>query len=182
MAYRPSTWSAAVEPRHNKVGMLGDDSVQTRASPGVKLASLPYDALTHFLLKDDPIRVNGTTALPTATCRRSSQTEWTYALMFQMSRRLGVNCTFCHNTRAMASCEGGPPRRVKAWRGIRMARQIVRRIEPLKPVFPDDRLGPAGDPLEGGLFRLPPGHQQAPARREHAGGSSRAGGCASQVN
>jgi photosynthetic reaction center cytochrome c subunit len=143
------TWTEAVEPRHNRVGMLGNDFVQNRPASEVKLASLPYDALTHFLLKDDPIRVISTTALPNGNHQTIKQTEWTYALMFQMADGLGVNCTFCHNTRAMGSWEASPPTRVKAWHGIRMAREInAQYIEPLKPVFPADRVGPAGDPLK----------------------------------
>jgi photosynthetic reaction center cytochrome c subunit len=45
------------------------------------------------------IRVNGTTALPTGNRHSIKQTEFTYSLMMHMSTALGVNCTYCHNSR-----------------------------------------------------------------------------------
>jgi len=63
-----------------------------------------------------------------------------------MSNSLGVNCTFCHNTRAFQSWEEAPPQRVPAWYGIRMVRDINNDyIVPLTKSFPPNRLGPLGD-------------------------------------
>ena len=74
------------------------------------------------------------------------QTEWTYALMISQSRSLGVNCTYCHNTRQFASWEQAPPQRVKAYEGIQMLRDVNRNyLAPLAPVFPAVRLGAKGD-------------------------------------
>ena len=44
-------------------------------------------------------------AQPGEAANRSSlkQTEHTYGLMMHMSDSLGVNCTYCHNTRSFAS-------------------------------------------------------------------------------
>ena len=50
--------------------------------------------------------------------------EWTYSLMLYMSGSLGVNCTYCHNTRALARWEESTPQRVTAWYGIRMVREL----------------------------------------------------------
>jgi photosynthetic reaction center cytochrome c subunit len=66
--------------------------------------------------------------------------------MMHMSDSLGVNCTFCHNTRNFASWTEAPPQRVTAWHGIRMARDLNNAyMEPLTPTFPAERLGPKGD-------------------------------------
>ena len=66
--------------------------------------------------------------------------------MIHMSKSLGVNCTYCHNTRAIASWEESPPQRSSAWYGIRMARDINNNfMVPLTKVFPAHRLGPTGD-------------------------------------
>jgi photosynthetic reaction center cytochrome c subunit len=66
--------------------------------------------------------------------------------MMHMSDSLGVNCTFCHNTRNFASWTEAPPQRVTAWHGIRMARDLNNAyMEPLTGVFPENRLGPKGD-------------------------------------
>jgi len=63
-----------------------------------------------------------------------------------MSKSLGVNCSYCHNTRAIASWEESPPQRATAWYGIRMARDINNNfMVPLTSVFPAHRLGPTGD-------------------------------------
>jgi photosynthetic reaction center cytochrome c subunit len=66
-----------------------------------------------------------------------------------MSTALGVNCTFCHNSRSFSSWETSPPQRLTAWHGIRMVRNINNEyIEALRPVFPPNRLGPMGDTLK----------------------------------
>jgi photosynthetic reaction center cytochrome c subunit len=109
-------------------------------------SSLPYDPYSPFLLGDMPIRVNGPTALPTGNRSSIQQAEWTYSLMVHMSDSLGVNCTYCHNSRAWASWEESRPQRSTAWYGIRMARALNNEyMVPLTDTFPQHRLGPTGD-------------------------------------
>ena len=110
-------------------------------------SSLPYDPYSPFLLGNLPIRVNGPTALPTGNRSSIKQAEWTYALMVHMSDSLGVNCTYCHNSRAFAEWDGeSRPQRTTAWHGIRMARGLNNEyMVPLTGVFPATRLGPTGD-------------------------------------
>jgi photosynthetic reaction center cytochrome c subunit len=138
-------WYAVPVPKHNVAGMLGNDGGQNKASASVGLASLPYDPLSTFLADQDPIRVQGTTALPTGNRESIKQAEFTYGLMMHISKSLGVNCTFCHNTRSFQSWEG-PPQRVTAYYGIRMARDVNNAyLTPLTATFPRERLGPTGD-------------------------------------
>jgi photosynthetic reaction center cytochrome c subunit len=109
-------------------------------------ASLPYDPLTAFLLHDNEIGVQGTQPLAGANRRSIKQGEWTYSLMMYMSNSLGVNCTYCHNTRAMGVWDESSPQRNTAWYGIRMVRELNNEyLEPLKPTFPAYRLSPDGD-------------------------------------
>ena len=111
--------------------------------------SLPTDPFTRFLLNDDPIRVIGTSHIRPGGSPSLKEAEWTYALMIHMSTSLGVNCTFCHNSRSFANWEQSPPQRTTAWYGIRMVRDInANYIQPLQPNFPASRLGPFGDPLK----------------------------------
>jgi photosynthetic reaction center cytochrome c subunit len=120
----------------------------TRSTPGalVNLSSLPTDPLTPYLLEDKPIRVNGTAALPSGNRQSIKQAEWTYGLMTHMSTSLGVNCTYCHNTRSFSSWENSPPQRVTAYYGIRMARDLNNNyMTPLTEIFPDNRKGASGD-------------------------------------
>ena len=95
------------------------------------------------------------------------QTEKTYSLMIAMSNGLGVNCTFCHNTRQFSDWSESPPQRVTAWHGIQMVRDLNGDyLGPLKDVYPATRLGPAGDAPKAELRHLPSGREQAAPRRE----------------
>jgi len=123
---------------------------QNLASPSVGLASLPYDTLTEFLGKKDVdenlIRVNATTALPESRGKPIQAAEKTYGLMIHMSQGLGVNCTYCHNTRAISQWSQSTPQRTLAWHGIRMVRDLNGDyMKPLTSTFPANRLGPTGD-------------------------------------
>jgi len=107
---------------------------------------LPFDMLTPFLEKATNIRVQSTTALPTNNMSSMMQTEWTYSLMIAMSNSLGVNCDYCHNTRALRDWSQSTPARVTAWYGIRMVRDLNNNyLDRLKDVFPAYRKGVTGD-------------------------------------
>jgi photosynthetic reaction center cytochrome c subunit len=108
--------------------------------------SLPFDPFTPFLEHDSEIRVVSSTALPTTDHQSIKQTEWTYALMMNFSQALGVNCTYCHNTRSFTDWTQSTPQRATAWYGIRMVRDLnTNFLDPLSPTFPHNRLGVTGD-------------------------------------
>ena len=114
--------------------------------PSVGLSALPYDPFTPFLLDDKNIRVISTSALPDGDRSSIKQTDWTYALMIHMSESLGVNCTYCHNTRSFAVWDTSTPKRTTAWYGIRLARDLNNNyLTPLASTFPAHRLGVLGD-------------------------------------
>ncbi len=111
---------------------------------------LPQDPLTPLLTAPaagpDSIRVVATQALPEGVGASIQSAELTYALMIHMSKSLGVNCTFCHNTRAFSQWPESRPQRVTAWQGIQMVRDLNSNfLEPLQSKFPATRLGPMGD-------------------------------------
>jgi photosynthetic reaction center cytochrome c subunit len=140
------------EPKDRKYagGLLGDLAGQNIATKEAGLSSLPFDPFSPYLKDAAPIRVNGNEAMAGvgANANRASlkQTEHTYSLMVHMSESLGVNCTYCHNTRNFQSWEESRPQRVTAWHGIRMARELNNEyIIPLTDTFPPHRLGPKGD-------------------------------------
>jgi len=146
-------WFAPTDRKHYANSILGDLAEQNQPAKSVGYSSLPFDPFTHYLkdAKDArPIRVNGDEALArfgeAGNNISTKQAEFTYSLMMHMSSSLGVNCTFCHNTRAFQSWEESPPQRATAWHGIRMARDINGEyITPLTASFPANRLGPQGD-------------------------------------
>lgn len=127
-------------------GLLGDPAGQNGPGKAVGLASLPNDPFDPFLLDDKAIRVVSTTALPEGNRHSIKQTEWTYGLMMHMSGALGVNCTFCHNTRSFAAWDQSTPARATAWYGIRMVRDLNKDyLVPLAGTLPHGRMGPLGD-------------------------------------
>lgn len=127
-------------------GLLGDKDGQNSPVSASGYSSLPNNYFSKYLLKANTIGVQGDTALPTGNKHSINETESTYALMMHFSNSLGVNCTYCHNTRNLSSWEESPPQRAKAWYGIRMARDINNNyMEPIKGLFPPHRLGPTGD-------------------------------------
>jgi photosynthetic reaction center cytochrome c subunit len=127
-------------------GFTADRAGQNIPAPEAGLASLPWDPFTLFLLRNEPIRSISNTALPNGNTRNIMQTEHSYSLMMHMSTGLGVNCTFCHNSRSFSIWEQSTPKRVTAWHGIQMARTLnVEYLVPLTDAFPQNRLGPTGD-------------------------------------
>jgi photosynthetic reaction center cytochrome c subunit len=127
-------------------GMLGNRAGQNAPSAAAGLASLPFDPADGFVGKGENVRVIGTEALPAGNRHSIKQTEWTYGLMMHVSGALGVNCTYCHNTRSFAEWDGSTPQRAIAWHGLRMVRELNGSyLEPLTATFPANRKGPQGD-------------------------------------
>jgi photosynthetic reaction center cytochrome c subunit len=126
----------------NTASMAGNDSVST----AVSYASLPYDPFSTYLIGNNEIRVISKDALPDGNRASTRGTEMTYALMTHMSTSLGVNCTYCHNTRSFAVWDTSTPKRTTAWYGIRMVRNLnTDYLIPLTDTFPNHRLGVLGD-------------------------------------
>ena len=120
---------------------------QNIASSTVAYASLPFDPFTPFLDQANEIRVIGDSALPSGNLASTKQAEWTYGLMMHMSDALGVNCTFCHNSRSFFAWDQSTPQRTTAWYAIRHVREMNQEyIWPLNEVLPETRKGPLGDP------------------------------------
>jgi len=128
-------------------GMAAYTAGQNKPAPEIGLTSLPSDPFSGQLDEEANVRVVGTTVLPRSdTPSKLKKTEETYALMIHMSQALGVNCTFCHNSRAFQSWNQSVPARNSAWYGIRMVRDLNSNyVTPLKPLYLPERLGPMGD-------------------------------------
>ncbi|WP_158746527.1 photosynthetic reaction center cytochrome PufC [Acidisphaera sp. L21] len=127
-------------------GVTESNTGKNHPAGSVNDSSLPFDPFTPFLEKDSEIRVQSVMALPGSDRQSIKQTEWTYALMIHFSQALGVNCTYCHNTRSFGDWSQSTPERVVAWHGIRMVRDLNGNyLDKLQGVFPAARLGPMGD-------------------------------------
>jgi photosynthetic reaction center cytochrome c subunit len=135
------------EGQDKKANFIGNLNGQNTPARTVAMSSLPNDPFTPYLLDAKPIRVNGTTALPTGNRSSIQQAEHTFGLMTHFSKSLGVNCTYCHNTRQIGGgWDGNPPQLTTAWHGIRMVREVNNDyMVGLTDAFPANRKGPTGD-------------------------------------
>ncbi|MFY9626710.1 MAG: photosynthetic reaction center cytochrome PufC, partial [Methylocystis sp.] len=108
--------------------------------------SLSIDPQAPYLENAEQIRVESTKALPLGDGASIQSAERTFSLMIHMSEGLGVNCTFCHNTRNFSGWSESTPQRVVAWHGLELVRDLNNvYLDPLKTVYPSTRLGPHGD-------------------------------------
>jgi len=139
-------WWKDPGPTPRAGGVLEVSMGQNMASSAAGYSSLPYDPFTPMLEGAYPIRQQGETALPAGNRHSIKETEWTYALMIHFAQSLGVNCTYCHNSRAFGDWSQSTPQRISAWHAIRMVRDINNNyMDTLREVFPVGRLGPTGD-------------------------------------
>jgi photosynthetic reaction center cytochrome c subunit len=113
---------------------------------GIGSTSLYTDPFTDLLAKGANARVVEAGVLPDGKTSSTQATEKTYSLMIHMSKGLGVNCTFCHNSRQFSNWAESRPQRVTAWHGLKMLQDVnADYLQSLKDVFPANRKGPHGD-------------------------------------
>jgi photosynthetic reaction center cytochrome c subunit len=141
-----NVWFAPLK-QDTRANFIGARNQQNEPLDVVALSSLPNDPFTPYLKEAKPIRVNGTTALPTGNRASIQQAEHTFGLMVHFSKSLGVNCTYCHNTRETGDwSHGAMATNATAYHGIRMVRSVNNDyLDGLTKTFPDQRLGPTGD-------------------------------------
>jgi photosynthetic reaction center cytochrome c subunit len=139
-------WFTDLGPSHASA-TAGNKAGQNAPAASVRLSALPNDPFTTFLDHPTEVRVVSKVALRNDGMGASiQQTEQTYGLMMHITQALGVNCTFCHNSRSFFDWDQSTPQRATAWYGIRMVRDLnVNYLEPLNPHFPANRKGPGGD-------------------------------------
>jgi photosynthetic reaction center cytochrome c subunit len=140
-------WFHAAPPAPAEIGGMAEvNQGKNIVNVTAGYSDLPYDPLTPFLEQGDNIREQATQALPGTDRSSIKQTDWTYALMMYFSTSLGVNCLYCHNSRAFGDWSQSTPQRVTAWYGIRMVRDLNNNfLDPLHDTLPKGRLGPTGD-------------------------------------
>ncbi|WP_299286876.1 photosynthetic reaction center cytochrome PufC [uncultured Tateyamaria sp.] len=128
----------------------GWSAVQNRATTMSGSTSLPSSALEVYLTDYDSMvnvhdlesRVAGVPGL-TEDVHSIQKTEMTYSLMNYFSNSLGVNCVFCHNSRAFYDAGQYTPQ----WSIAQLGRQMVieqnaEYLIPLESEYPPERLGP----------------------------------------
>lgn len=138
------TWF--VNPGPTQRGAAAGTAGQNAPASVVGLTSLPYDPFRDYLLDGKVARVISSTALPTGNTANVKSAESVYAMMMHTSQALGVNCTYCHNSRSFTNWAASNPQRVVAWHAIRLVGRMNNEyLVPLTDKFPAARLGPTGD-------------------------------------
>lgn len=126
----------------------GWSAVQNRVTVQSQFTSLPSDALETYLLDGEMIGVHNLEAhvaeLPSQEGVRTWQdTERTFSLMNYVSNSLGVNCNFCHNSRAFYDGGQVTPQWATESLGIQMVLEMNNDyLVPLEDQYPPERLGP----------------------------------------
>lgn len=129
--------------------MAGWSANQNFVTIQSQYTSLPSDALEKFLLETNTIVVH---SLESRVAEHPSDpevatwqdTERTFSLMNYISNSLGVNCVFCHNSRAFYSLQGeNTPQWALAQLGIGMVQELNNEwLVPVGELLPPERLGP----------------------------------------
>ncbi|MGK7755821.1 MULTISPECIES: photosynthetic reaction center cytochrome PufC [unclassified Roseovarius] len=135
-----------ISPVNERVEGWG--AVQNRVTPLSSYTSLPSDALQTYLVDGDSIKVHDLESrvegVPGVDGYPGIQhTERTYAFMNYISNSLGVNCVFCHNSRAFYDGAQVTPQWATELLGIQMVQELNNDyLIPLEGLLPEHRLGP----------------------------------------
>jgi photosynthetic reaction center cytochrome c subunit len=122
-------------------------AVQNRVTTQSQYTSLPSDALEEYLLNYGQIGVHDLEShvaeYPSEGIQTWQNAERTYSLMNYVSNSLGVNCVFCHNSRAFYDPAQVTPQWATEMLGISMVQEINNDwLVPLEGLYPPERLGP----------------------------------------
>ena len=149
--------------------MAGWSAVQNRATEISQSTSLPSDALEKYLVEYGTIavhdlesRVAGGPSPERGSLPSIQDTERTYSLMNYIDNSLGVNCVFCHNSRAFYDGAEVTPQWGTASLGIGMVQELNNDyLIPLGEVLPPERLGEVhGDAPKAACKTCHKGYQQ----------------------
>ena len=100
----------------------------------------PDAGYAEYFLQDNPIAAQSTTALKSGTVAEAVVVKRIYEIMMQMSLQIGVNCGFCHNSRALDDWSQSTPERWVGFYALRMIRDLNRTyLLPLADLIPQQK-------------------------------------------
>ena len=86
----------------------------------------PDSGYQEYFLQDEPVRVQSTTALPSHTVSSQIEAARIYEMMMTYSDGIGVNCGYCHNSRALSDWSQSSPFRWAGQTGLNLMQDINR--------------------------------------------------------
>jgi photosynthetic reaction center cytochrome c subunit len=111
-----------------------------------------------YFLQDEPIAVQSTTALPTNSIHAQIVAKRVYEMMMQMADGIGVNCGYCHNSRAFEDWGQSTPARWTGYYGIKLVQDLNRNfmlrlsgIVPLQRALVREQMIPVIPQREAGI-------------------------------
>lgn len=161
----PSEIWFRIAPVHERAAE-GWSAVQNRVTVQSQYTSLPSDALEEFILNYEMVQVHDlephVDAYPDEGIQTWQDTERTFSFMNYWSNSLGVNCVFCHNSRAFYDPAQVTPQWATASLGLAMIQEINELwLVELEDVYPEHRLGPVyGDAPKAACKTCHKGYQQ----------------------
>ena len=145
----PSDIWFKIDPVNERVS--GWAAVQNRATSLSSFTSLPSNALEAYLVDGEVIGVHDLESRVAGVPGQDDypgiqHAERTYALMNYIANSLGVNCVFCHNSRAFYDGAQVTPQWGTEILGIQMVQELNNDyLIPLEGTYPPERLGPVHD-------------------------------------
>ncbi len=100
----------------------------------------PNNGFAEYYLQDNPVAGQSTTALRSNRVADAVVHARIYEMMMQMSLQIGVNCGFCHNSRAFADWSQSSPYRWVGYYSLNMMRDLNRTyLLPFAQILPQQR-------------------------------------------
>ncbi len=101
----------------------------------------PNAGYAEYFLQDNPIAGQSRTALRSNDVAAQVVVKRIYEMMMQMSLQIGVNCGYCHNSRALEDWSQSTPERWVGYYALRLIRDLNRNyLLPLAQVIPQQRV------------------------------------------
>jgi photosynthetic reaction center cytochrome c subunit len=122
-AIPPETWFPST-PKQTPAMFASSENWNENAQTVRKF--FPDNGEALYLLHDEPIQVESRTALGSGTVAPELVAKRVYEMMMQMSDGIGVNCGYCHSSRAFSDWKQSTPNRWVGYSGIQMTRDINR--------------------------------------------------------
>ena len=143
------TWSLPKEPEPPMGGILGMPRAWHTKADTIRgfFPSKPYEKYLLQGLPADGVQTHHALVNGTQPSQHNlKDAEDVYILMMQMSQALGVNCTYCHQSRQLYDWNQSPPNRLNGYSGIKMATDLNQRyFAPLDAIALPAGRGELGD-------------------------------------
>ncbi len=129
-------WPRPAKPQ----GRLAERSEPWNEAADTVSTFFPNAGYSEYYLQDHPIAVQSVTAMRTNSVGAQVVTARIYEMMMEMSLQIGVNCGYCHNSRAFEDWSQSSPMRWTGYYSLRLIRDLNRNyLLPFAQLIPQQR-------------------------------------------